>query len=280
MRAAVLFAFLSLVSVSLFAACGGGNDLILATTTSTQDSGLLDDLLIPEFERQTGYNAKTIAVGSGAAVKMAEEGNADVLMVHAPSAEKELMDAGHGVDRRLVMYNYFLVVGPSSDPAGIQGMESASEALKAIAGSGARFVSRGDDSGTHTKEMELWQDAGLDPTGESWYQETGQGMGGTLLIASEKDGYTLTDQATYARLSRRLRLDPMVEGDPILINIYHVIRVNPERHSGLNVEGAKAWADFVVSLETQRMIGDFGVEEFGRALFIPAAGQDEDALGR
>ena len=278
MRAALPFALVSLAGALLLGACGG-NDVILATTTSTQDSGLLD-ALIPEFEKQTGYNVKTIAVGSGAALKMAEEGNADVLMVHAPSAEKELMDAGHGVDRRLVMYNYFLVVGPASDPAGIQGMGSASEALKAIADAGRLFVSRGDDSGTHRKEMAFWRDVGVDPTGESWYQETGQGMGGTLLIASEKEGYTLTDQATYARLGKRLRLEPMVDGDPVLINIYHVIRVNPEKHGGLNVEGAKAWADFLVSPEAQRLIGDFGVEEFGRPLFIPAAGQDEGALGQ
>lgn len=268
----------SVVSLSL-AGCGGGNELILASTTSTRDSGLFDEL-IPEFERQTDYNVKTIAVGSGAALKMGERGDADVLLVHSPEAEEELMAAGHGVDRRLVMYNDFVIVGPSSDPAGVKGMESATQALQAIADKGSLFISRGDESGTHRGESSLWKGVGLDPSGRSWYQEAGVGMGEALMIASNKAAYTLSDRGTYVRLSERLSLDVLVEGDLGLLNIYHVIRVNPERHSGLKVEGAKAFADFLVSPETQEMIGTFGVEEFGQPLFIPAAGQDEETLGQ
>jgi len=270
---------LSLVVSLALGGCGGGNELILASTTSTRDSGLFDQL-IPEFERQTDYNVKTIAVGSGAALKMGERGDADVLLVHSPEAEEELMAAGHGVDRRLVMYNDFVIVGPSSDPAGVRGMESATQALQAIADKGSLFISRGDESGTHRRELGLWNGAGLDPSGRSWYQEAGVGMGEALMIASNKAAYTLSDRGTYVRLSERLSLDVLVEGDPGLLNIYHVIRVNPERHSGLKVEGAKAFADFLVSAETQEMIGTFGVEEFGQPLFIPAAGQDEETLGQ
>jgi tungstate transport system substrate-binding protein len=263
----------------LLAGCGGGNELILASTTSTRDSGLLDEL-IPEFERQTGYNVKTIAVGSGAALKMGERGDADVLLVHSPAAEDEFMAAGYGVDRRLVMYNDFVLVGPSADPAGIRGMESAAQALQAIADKGSLFISRGDESGTHKRELSLWQETGLDPSGRSWYQEAGVGMGQALMIASNKAAYTLSDRGTYLRLSERLSLDIVVEGDPDLLNIYHVIRVNPERHSGLKVEGAKAFADFLVSPQTQEMIRTFGVDEFGQPLFFPAAGQDEETLGQ
>ncbi len=270
---------LVVLAILVAVGCGGGNELILASTTSTRDSGLFDEL-IPEFERQTDYNVKTIAVGSGAALKMGERGDADVLLVHSPEAEEEFMAAGHGVDRRLVMYNDFVIVGPSSDPAGVRGMESATQALQAIADKGSLFISRGDESGTHRRELGLWKGSGLDPSGRSWYQEAGVGMGEALMIASNKAAYTLSDRGTYVQLSKRLSLDVLVEGDPGLLNIYHVIRVNPERHSGLKVEGAKAFADFLVSPETQEMIGTFGVEEFGQPLFIPAAGQDEETLGQ
>ncbi len=271
----LLLSFVLLLSLS---GCGG-KILILASTTSTRDSGLFDEL-IPEFERQTNYNVKTIAVGSGAALRMGERGDADVLLVHSPEAEAEFMAAGHGVDRRLVMYNDFVIVGPSSDPAGIKGMESATRALQAIADKGSLFISRGDDSGTHRRELSLWNGAGLDPSGRSWYQEAGVGMGQALLIASDKAAYTLSDRGTYLRLSERVSLEVLVESDPQLLNIYHVIRVNPERHGHLNVEGAEAFADFLVSPEAQEMIGTIGVEEFGRPLFFPAAGQDEETLGQ
>ncbi len=275
---AVGLLFLSVVLLLSLSACSG-NVLILASTTSTRDSGLFDEI-IPEFERQTDYNVKAIAVGSGAALKMAERGDADVLLVHSPDAEQEFMAAGHGVDRRLVMYNDFVIVGPSSDPAGVRGMESARQAFQAIADRGSLFISRGDESGTHRRELSLWQGAGLDPSGRSWYQEAGVGMGQALLVASDKSAYTLSDRGTYLRLSERLGLEVLVEGDAELLNIYHVIRVNPERHGGLNVEGAKAFADFLVSSETQQMIGTLGVEKFGQPLFFPAAGQDEATLGQ
>jgi tungstate transport system substrate-binding protein len=271
----LLLSFVLLLSLS---GCGG-KILILASTTSTRDSGLFDEL-IPEFERQTDYNVKTIAVGSGAALKMGERGDADVLLVHSPDAEEEFMAAGYGVDRRLVMYNDFVIVGPSSDPAGVKGMESATQAFQAIADSGSLFISRGDESGTHRRELGLWNGAGLDPSGRSWYQEAGVGMGQTLMIAGDKGAYTLSDRGTYLRLSERVGLDVLVEGDPQLLNIYHVMRINPEKHSGLNVEGAKAFADFLVSPEAQEMIRTFGVEEFGQPLFFPAAGQDEETLGK
>jgi len=273
-----LTAILPLAVAFLAAGCGGGNDLILATTTSAQDSGLLDEL-IPAFEKATGYSVKTIAVGSGQALALGERGEADVLLVHSPGAEEEFMAAGHGVDRRLVMYNDFLIVGPASDPAAIKGMRLATAALQAIAGKGSLFISRGDDSGTHKAEMKLWQEIGFDPSGSSWYQEAGAGMGQTLMIASDKAAYTLADRATYARLNKRLSLDPLSEGDPTLLNIYHVIGVNPARHRGLNVEGAQAFADFLVSPQAQEMIRTFGVEQYGQPLFFAAAARDESTLG-
>lgn len=272
-------ALLLWLAVSLSLSGCGGNVLILASTTSTRDSGLLDEL-IPEFERQTDYNVKVIAVGSGAALRMGERGDADVLLVHSPDAEEEFMAAGYGVDRRLVMYNDFVIVGPSSDPAGVKGRESATQALQAIADKGSLFISRGDESGTHRQELGLWNGTGLDPSGRSWYQVAGVGMGQTLMIASNKAAYTLSDRGTYLQFSERVSLDVLVEGDPELLNIYHVMRVNPERHSGLNVEGARAFADFLVSPRAQEIIRTFGVEEFGQPLFFPAAGQEEETLGQ
>ncbi len=211
-------------------------ELILATTTSTQDSGLLD-VLIPLFEKQSGYKVKTVAVGSGQALKMGEEGNADVLLVHSPSAEKTFMENGFGKERELVMHNDFVLVGPASDPAKVKGLSTV-EAFKAIYHTGATFVSRGDQSGTHSKELVLWKNAGLNPAEEKkgWYQESGQGMGATLTIASEKDAYTLTDRATYLAGRDKLQLQILVEKDPSLLNIYHVITVNPQRHSKVNYD--------------------------------------------
>jgi len=252
-------------------------DIILATTTSTQDSGLLD-VLIPAFEQKTGYVVKSVAVGTGQALKMGEEGNADVLLVHAPASEKALMDAGFGKDRYLVMHNDFIVVGPSSDPAGIKGIASTVEAYQKISSAGAPFISRGDDSGTHKMELSLWKSAGTTPEGE-WYQESGQGMGATLTIASEKAGYTLTDRATYLANKASLELEILLEGDTVLLNVYHVITVNPEKWPKVNVAGAQAFADFLVSDECQAMIGEFGVEKFGQALFTPDADKTDADLG-
>jgi tungstate transport system substrate-binding protein len=252
----------------------GPKDVILATTTSTQDSGLLD-VLEPLFEDQTGYNLKIIAVGTGQALAMGERGDADALLVHAPSSELPLVDSGAAINRQLVMHNDFVIVGPVSDPAGIEGMTSAADAFAAIYDSGATFVSRGDDSGTNKKEIQIWQDAGLDPAGQSWYEQSGQGMGATLQITNQKDAYTLTDRGTYLAQSENLDLVILVEGDPVLFNVYHVMQVNPDKFDLVNGPGGAAFVDFMVSDEVQAIIRDFGVDKFGQPLFIPDAGKDE-----
>lgn len=250
---------------------------ILATTTSTQDSGLLD-VLIPAFEAKTGYTVQVVAVGTGEALKMGEEGNADVLLVHAPSSEITFMDSGFGSDRRLVMHNDFVIVGPAADPAGIGGL-SPMEALIAIADSSASFVSRGDDSGTHKKELSLWKNTGAESAGQAWYIETGQGMGATLTIASETGSYTLTDRASYLANRDNLSLEILVEGDASLLNVYHVIVVNPDLWPEVNNTGAIAFADFITSQKGQDIIGKFGVEEFGQPLFTPDADKTDAELG-
>ena len=252
--------------------------LILATTTSTQDSGLLD-VLVPDFEQRTGYTVKTIAVGSGEAMKMGQECNADVLLVHSPAAEKDFMSNNYGSDRRLVMHNDFIIVGPASDPAGIKGIKTAAEAFTKIADAKSIFVSRADESGTNSKELAIWKSANITPEGD-WYVETGQGMLATLTIASEQAGYSLTDRATYLANKDKLQLDILVEGDSILLNIYHVIVVNPANCTTVNNTGAIAFADYVVSPEAQQLIGNFGVDKFGSPLFTPDAGKDESTLGK
>jgi tungstate transport system substrate-binding protein len=246
-------------------------DLILATTTSTVDSGLLD-VLIPEFEKQTGYRVKTISAGTGQSLAMGEKGEADVLLCHAPEAEKKLVDSGAVVNYQLVMHNDYVIVGPPADPAGIKGKESI-EAFKAIAAKNAIFVSRGDDSGTHKKELSLWKKAEITPALSNWYQESGQGMGATLLMASEKQGYTLTDRATYLAQKANAKVGILSEGDKSLLNIYHVMQVNPEKFSKVNAEGSKAFVDFMIAPETQKMIGEFGKDKFGQSLFFPDAGK-------
>jgi len=252
-------------------------EIILATTTSTQDSGLLD-LLVPLFEEESGYLVKVIAVGTGQALKMGADGNADVLFVHAPAAEKTLIENGSAVDRRLIMHNDFVIVGPASDPAGIRGVSSPVSALSKIATTQSNFVSRGDDSGTHKKELTMWETGGLTPAGD-WYLQSGQGMGATLKISSEKEGYTLTDRATYLAQKNVLDLDIMVEGDASLLNVYHTMVVNPEMWPKVNEVGARSWIDFLTRADTQLIIGDFGVEEFGQALFFPDAGNSDKDLG-
>jgi tungstate transport system substrate-binding protein len=254
----------------------GSKDIILATTTSTQDSGLLD-VLIPAFEQATGYSVKTVAVGSGQALKMGSEGNADVLLVHSPAAEKEFMAAGDGVDRELVMHNSFLIVGPKDDPAGIAGMTSAADAFQKIVDSGATFVSRGDGSGTETKELGIWKKLGTKPAGDA-YLQSGQGMGATLQIASEKGAYTLTDSATWGAQKDQLDLEVVVQGDPSLLNVYHVIGVNPAKWPKVNADGAKAFAAYILGPEGQGIIGSFGLDASGHPLFIPDAGKAEDTL--
>lgn len=254
-------------------------NIILATTTSTQDSGLLD-VLIPVFEKKTGYFVKTIAVGSGQAMAMGQKGEADVLLVHSPDAEKKFIADGFGVNRRLVMHNDFIVVGPSSDPAKIKGVKSTTEVFKKIAAAQYPFISRGDNSGTHAKEKAIWKAAALKYEGEKWYQQTGLGMGQTLNVASEKKAYTLADRGTYLALKKRLDLDILAEGDAILLNIYHVIEVNPAKFPKVNTAGGKAFADFMVSKEAQDMIKTFGVDKFGSPLFFPDAGKKVEDLGK
>jgi tungstate transport system substrate-binding protein len=256
------------VNVSL-ASAAESKDVILSTTTSTVDSGLLDDL-IPRFEKKTGFRVKTIAVGTGQALAMGEKGEADVLLVHAPASEKKLVDAGVAINYQLVMHNDFIIVGPAADPAKIKG-KTAADAYKAIDACGAVFISRGDDSGTHKKELSLWKDANVVPTGKPWYQESGQGMGATLLMASEKAGYTLTDRATYLAQKANVKLEILSEGDKPLLNIYHVMQVNPEKFSKVNAEGAKAFVEFMIAPETQKVIGEFGKDKYGASLFFPDA---------
>jgi len=253
-------------------------EVILATTTSTADTGLLDALL-PMFESKTGYKVKPIAVGSGQAMTLGERGEADVLLVHSPDAEVAFMQAGHGINRKLVMHNYFVIVGPATDPARIKGMTSAIDAFKKIAAAKAIFISRGDKSGTDAMEKGLWAQAGINPEGQSWYQVTGQGMGATLTITSEKQAYTLSDRGTYLKTKQNLGLTVLAEGDPILINVYHVIQVNPQKSTKINADGAKAFSDFIVDPATQKFISTFGVDQYGQAFFIPDAGKTEAELG-
>ena len=244
-------------------------DLILATTTSTQDSGLLDEW-VPMFEEDNPYSVKVIAVGSGQAMEMGYEGEADVMLVHSPAAEEEMVAEGFAVNRKLVMHNDFIIVGPASDPAGIANAASAAEAFTLIADSGSTFISRGDDSGTHKKELSIWEEAGIEPQGE-WYVESGKGMGDTLRIASEEEAYTLSDRATYLNLSDDVELDILFEGDEALNNYYHVMEVNPEKWPDVNNEGAQAFSDFVTGTEAQEFLLTFGVDRFGQQLFYPDA---------
>src|SRR6266516_2921905 len=228
------------------------HDVLLATTTSTRDAGLLDSLL-PVFERQTHYTVKVIAVGSGRA----------------------LVDSGYFVGRRIVMHNEFLIVGPARDPAGLRGLSDPVAAFRKVAERRGIFVSRGDQSGTHQREQLLWKRAGFpSPPRGKWYIESGQGMGATLQLADEKHGYTLTDRATYLTWRDKLQLFPMVEGDSLLYNVYHVLELNPKNASRINVVGGKALADFLVAPETQRLIGEYGKSRFGQSLFVPDAGKE------
>lgn len=275
-----LFAAVIAVSyVSPASAAPAVKNVILATTTSTQDSGLLD-VLIPIFEKETGYMVKTIAVGSGQAMKMGERGEADVLLVHSPAAEKEFMAKGFGISRRLVMHNDFILVGPPGDPAKIREAKTTEEAFKKIAAAGALFISRGDNSGTNAKELAIWKAVGVNPVGQKWYQPTGLGMGQTLNVAAEKNGYTVTDRATYLAFKKTLGLAILKEGDPILLNIYHVIELNPAKSPKINIAGGKAFADFMVSKKTQAVIGKFGIAKYGAPLFVPDAGKKEESLGK
>ena len=251
--------------------------VILSTTTSTQDSGLLD-VLVPLFERQTGYSVKTIAVGTGQALALAARGEADVVLAHAPGLEKKYVADGKMLNRRLVMYNDFVIIGPANDPAKIKGTKKAANAMKAIASTGSRFVSRGDNSGTHTLEKALWKLAGVEPQA-GWYIESGQGMGATLGIAADRNAYTLTDRGTYLAFQKRVRLPILLEGDKPLLNIYSVMEVNPSNGPKVNTAGGNAFADFMVSADVQKIVKTFGVDKYGQALFVPVAGMNEEEVG-
>ena len=255
-------------------------ELILSSTTSTRDSGLMD-VLVPMFQKQTGYQLKPIYNGSGQAMALGQQGAADVLLVHAPASEVAFMQAGWGINRQLVMHNDFIIVGPPSDAAGIKGMTSAIEALKKIAAAKAAFYSRGDNSGTDQLEKSLWKTAGIAPKGQPWYFEANLGMGDLLRVTSEKAAYTITDRATYLANLKTLSLDILLQGDPPLINIYHVIQVNPEKFPSIkiNAEGARAFVEFMVSTAAQQVIAGFGVDKYGQPLFFPDAGKKESDLG-
>ena len=263
-------------------AAAQSHDVLLATTTSTRDAGLLDSLL-PVFEKQSGYRVKVIAVGSGQALAMGRRGDADVVLAHAPEAERILVDSGYVLHRRLVMHNDFLVVGPAADPAGLRGLSDAVAALRRLAAQRATFISRGDQSGTHQRELLLWKTAGVNPPSPSpspsaasgWYVESGQGMAATLQMADQKRAYTITDRATYLAWRDKIQLVPEVEGDSLLYNVYHVMEVNPNNAPRVNTAGAKALADFLVAPATQALIGEFGKSRFGQSLFVPDAGKPD-----
>jgi tungstate transport system substrate-binding protein len=249
--------------------------VILSTTTSTQDSGLLD-VLVPMFEKKSGMSVKTISVGTGQALALAARGEADVTLAHAPAVEKKYVAEGKMHNRRLVMYNDFVIIGPEDDPAKIKGLPKAVDALKKIAAAEARFVSRGDKSGTHTLELGLWKQAGVEPK-SPWYIESGQGMGQTLGIANDRKAYTLTDRGTYLAFQKRISLPILVEKDRPLLNIYSVMEVNPANGPRVNAAGGKAFADFMLTPEVQGIIKTFGVDKYGQPLFVPVAGKkDED----
>lgn len=294
-----LLAFIALIAVPFAIACGGDDNntngsptntaaaqaspaatkasgnLVLATTTSTQDSGLLD-VLVPMFEDESGYNVQVIAVGSGQAIEQASRGDADVVLVHSPAAEKKMVDAGDGIERALVMHNDFIIAGPASDPAKVADATSTTDAMTRIANAQSSFISRGDDSGTNALELKLWDGASIEPSG-SWYEESGQGMGATLQIASQRQAYTISDRATFLAQEDTLDLEILYDGAPELLNVYHVIVVNPDKHPDINSAGARAFAAFMVRPDVQDVIGKFGVDKYGEALFFPDAGKPEPA---
>jgi tungstate transport system substrate-binding protein len=274
---------LTLALCVLLLSCGCGNEgqqprpseapgnstatIVLATTTSAADTGLLD-VLLPEFEKRTGIRVKSVAVGSGEALKMGERGDADIILGHSPKAEQEFMRKGFSVDRRTVMSNDFVLVGPQDDPAGVRDAGDMCGAFKRIAASRSKFASRGDRSGTHAKELEIWALAGIVPNGD-WYMEAGAGQGELLRICDEKKAYGMSDSATFMIFRERLQIAVLYDGDAVLANLYSIVRVNPTKSPGVKADAALELADFFASVEGQALIGSFGRERFGRALFKP-----------
>lgn len=278
-RSISALAFLSVAPwfvASSAAVAAPDNELVVLTTTTTQDSGILKHIT-EAFERKTGIKVKTIVAGSGDILKQGARGEGDVLLTHSPEAEKQWMAQGYGLSRRLVMYNDFVIIGPAEDPAGIKGL-GAADAMKRIGEKKTIFVSRGDQSGTHVRELAMWRRAGIDPKGQPWYRETGQGQGLTMEVAAQQQGYAFTDRGTYLVFEKRLRLQILVENDPSLYNIYHVMPVDPAQFPKVNGPAAKTFADFLVSPEGQAVIDEFGKAQYGRSLFIPAAGKTEDQV--
>ncbi len=268
-----MLAIFLVVALASVAACGGTQTLVLATTTSTADSGLLDDIL-PGFEEEEGVIVRVLAVGTGQALAIAEHGDADVFLVHDTSKEESFIAQGFNESRHNVMSNDFVIIGPVSDPAGIADVMSATEAFRRLASelpnSSAVFLSRGDESGTHAKERKLWVEAGVNPS-PTWLRSTGQGMGATLTVADELQAYTLVDRGTFLAHEERLQLGIMVEGDPLLFNQYGVIAVSQERNSSINFELGSKLVEYLLRNDTQERIGEFGTAQYSRPLFQPNA---------
>lgn len=242
--------------------------MTLATTTSTQDTGLLDTL-VPAFTEKYGVEVRVVAVGTGEAIEMGRRGDADVLLVHSRKAEDEFVEQGYGVNRRDVMYNFFFLVGPKDDPAKVAETKDAVAAMNAIAESKSTFISRGDESGTHKKEKDLWKLANIEPQGKEWYKEVGQGMGATLTMANEEGAYTLVDSGTWYAYQDKVNMKIVLEGDPALFNPYGVIAVNPEKHPNVAYNAAMAFIEFITSEEGQKIIGEY--KKNGYQLFVPDA---------
>lgn len=260
---------LALLTLCTLAACGPKQqEVTLATTTSVYDSGLLD-YLIPELKKDTGITLHVISQGSGQAIKTGEAGDADVLLVHSKAAEEKFVEEGYGIERLTFMYNFFVIVGPSGDPAGIKGAASASDAFKKIYEGGHKFISRGDESGTHTKESSIWKAAGIEPSGDG-YISAGKGMGDTLRMAGEMQGYTLTDKATFLSIKAELDLDMLLGEGPDLRNDYSIIQCNPQKNPGINADGAKTFKDWMLGDKALGLIAQYGADQYGEPLFFVA----------
>ena len=277
-RRLAIVALVALVALGVRANAQPANpsELIVLTTTTTQDSGILR-VITDAFAKKSGLTVKAIVAGSGDILKQGARGEGDVLLTHSPAAENAWMAEGNGISRRLVMYNDFVIIGPEADLAKIRGLKAA-DALKRIADAKAVFVSRGDQSGTHVRELAMWKRASVDPKGQSWYRETGQGQGLTMDVAAQFQGYAFTDRGTYLVHAKRIGLPILVEGDPALYNIYHVMPVNQTKFPKVNATAAQAFADWLISPEGQNTIAEFGKAEYGRSLFMPAAGKGENEL--